>query len=233
MSFVSSMNIARSLAIFKYDVPLSLQNLSSGMNWTINIIDDVLKQRNIRHINTLHLYPRLLEFYNIGYTEKWIRRIDENFLEYDSGVKPIINVPRQRLPANFKYLYIKSFSGDVSGMIAESLFIYFLYSLGVKINGIGHLRPHKRGRSSFFPDYAIWDTSKAIALVLSVNNYSLPILAEVKGSTSTASRRELAQRLVKALIQLNYFISEPDQCGLVFLLCKKPTYEGIFFEVLP
>jgi hypothetical protein len=233
MSFAGSMNVARSLAIFKYDIPLSLQNLSSALNWTINIIDDVLKQRNARHINTLHLYPRLLELHNIRYTEKWIKRIDENYLEYDSGVKPDINVPSQRVPAKFKYLSIKSFSGDVSGMIAESLFIHFLDSLGVKISEIGHLRPHKRGGNTFFPDYAIWDTSNAIAPLLSVSNYTLPILAEVKGSTSKASRRELAQRLVKALIQLNYFIASPDQCGLVFLLCKKPTYEGIIFEVLP
>jgi hypothetical protein len=137
------MNAVQSLDVFKYISPISLANFSSGKIWLPNLINDVLQRRMVQLLITLPLYPALLEVYNIRYTEKWVRRIDENFLEYHSGLRPLLNLPFHQLPRNLRYLSAKFFSGDVSGMIAESLFIYLLDNLGVNVNSVGHLRPYK------------------------------------------------------------------------------------------
>jgi len=146
------MNTVQTLDVFKYITPLSLTNLSLGKRWLKNIINDALRRRNIQCLITLPLYPRLLELYNIRYTEKWVRRIDKNFLEYYSGLRPLLNLPFHQLPRNLRYLSTKFLSGDISGMIAESLFIYLLDYLGVNISLVGHLRPYKN-KAAFLPDF--------------------------------------------------------------------------------
>jgi hypothetical protein len=219
---------AQSLDVFKYITPLSLSNLSLGGHWLKNIINDVLQGRNIQRLITLPLYPGLLELYNVRYTEKWVKKIDENFLEYHSGLKPpSLNIPSHSLPKNLKYLSTKFFSGDVSGMIAESLFIYLLNYLGVNVNLVGHLRPYKRGRAAFIPDFVIWDRSLVSTPLISTSNYQLPIYAEVKGSTRGMSE----ERLQKALCQLSKVIYTSQDRGLIFIAYKNPNYEGIIFEV--
>ena len=176
---------------------------------------------------TLPLPPGLLEFYNVRYAEKWVKRIDENFLEYHIGSRASLNIPLYRLPKNLKYLSTKFFSGDVSGMIAESLYIYLLDHLGIDVNLVGHLRPYKRGRAAFFPDFVIWDRSLVTTPLISRGNFQLPVYAEVKGSTSGINERQLE----KALHQLNNVIYTSQDCGLIFVAYKNPNYEGIIFEV--
>lgn len=155
-----------------------------------------------------------------------VKRVDENFLEYHSGSRPSLNIPTHPLSRNLKYLSTKFFSGDVSGMIAESLFIYLLDSLGVDVNSVGHLRPDK-GRASFLPDFVIYDRSLAATSLISTSNFQLPIYAEVKGSTHEVNE----QQLQKALCQLNRVIKGSQDRGLVFIAHKNPNYEGIIFEV--
>jgi hypothetical protein len=215
------------LDVFKYITPLSLTNLFLGKLWLENIINDVLRKRNIQRLITLPLYPGLLELYNVRYTEKWVKKIDENFLEYHSGSRPLLNFPTYPLPRNLKYLSTKFFSGDVSGMIAESLFIYLLDHLGVNVNLVGHLRPYKRGRAAFLPDFVIWDRSLVTTPLISTSNCQLPIYAEVKGSTCGVNERQLQ----KALCQLSKVIYTSQDRGLIFIAYKNPNYEGIIFEV--
>jgi len=168
----------------------------------------------------------LLELYNIRYAEKWVKKIDENFLEYHSGSRPLLHIPTHQSPRNLRYLSTKFFSGDVSGMIAESLFIYLLAYLNVDINSVGHLRPYKR-RAAFLPDFVIYDRNLAATQLISTSNYQLPIYAEVKGSTHVVDER----RLGKALCQLNRVIYTSQDRGLIFIAYKNPNYEGIIFEV--
>jgi hypothetical protein len=226
---------AQSLNVFKYTIPLSLSNLHNGKlwckTWLKSIIFDISRQINKHHLITLQLYPGLFELYNVRYTEKWVKRIDENFLEYHAGSRPSLNVPSRQLPRNLKYLSTKFFSGDVSGTIAESLFIYFLHSIGIDINFVGHLRPHKR-EDLFTPDFIIYDEKILNARIgniplISISNCRLPIYAEVKGSTSQIKE----DRIEKALLQLNQVIRESQDCGLIFIAYKNPNYEGIIFEV--
>jgi hypothetical protein len=220
------MSVVQSLNVFRYATPLSLSNFFSGKYWLKNIINDVLRGSNIQRLITLPLYPALLELYNIRYTEKWVKRIDENFLEYHSGLRPPLNFPIHQLPRNLRYLSTKFFSGDVSGMIAESLFIYLLDYLGVNINLVGHLRPYKR-KAVFVPDFVIWDRNIINTSLISTSNYQLPIYAEVKGSTYGVDE----QRLWKALRQLDRVIRTSQDRGLIFIAYKNPNYEGIIFEV--
>jgi hypothetical protein len=220
------MNAAQSLDVFKYVLPISLTNFSSGKIWLTNVIDDVLQRRKVQLLITLPLYPGVLEVYNIRYTEKWVRRIDENFLEYHSGLRPLLNFPSHQLPRNLRYLSTKFFSGDVSGMIAESLFIYLLDYLGVNINLVGHLRPYKN-KAAFLPDFVIWDKNIATTALILTSNYQLPIYAEVKGSTYGINK----QKLEKALCQLNRVICTSQDRGLIFIAHKNPNYEGVIFEV--
>jgi hypothetical protein len=226
---------AQSLDVFKYTIPLSLSNLNRGRysykNWLRRIVFNVLRGINKHHLITLQLYPGLFELYNVRYAEKWVKRIDENFLEYHAGSKPSLNIPPYPLPRNLKYLSTKSFSGDVSGTIAESLFIYFLHNIGININSVGHLRPYKKLQGQFAPDFVIWDkgilnVKIANVPLISMNNCRLPIWAEVKGSTSQINEEQIK----KALMQLA-IISSTQGCGLIFVAYKNPNYEGIVFEV--
>lgn len=138
----------------------------------------------------------------------------------------MLNVPPHQLRRNLEYLLEKYYSGDVSGMIAESLFIYLLEKLSINIYLVGHLRPFKR-KAAFCPDFVIWDDGPAITCLVSIGNYQLPIYAEVKGST-----RELdEERLEEALLQLKYVIKTSQDRGLIFIAHKNPVYEGIVFEV--
>jgi hypothetical protein len=230
------LNTARSptVDVFKYTDPLSLSNLgmNSHKNWLRMIITNVLQRINIHRLITLQLYPILFELYNVRYSEKWVKKIDDNFLEYHAGSKPSLKVPTHSLPRNLKYLSTKFFSGDVSGTIAESLFIYFLHNLGININLVGHLRPHKRLRGQFTPDFVIWDGGILNVKIdniplISMRNCQLPIYAEVKGSTSQINEEQLE----KALLQLSKVIFNPQYCGLIFVAYKNPNYEGIIFEV--
>jgi hypothetical protein len=227
---------AQSLDVFKYFKPLSLSNLHNGKSWCKtwlnSILSNVSRRINTHHLITLQLYPGLFELYNVRYTEKWVKRIDENFLEYHAGLRPSLNVPSHQLSRNLKYLSTKFFSGDVSGTIAESLFIYFLHSIGIDINFVGHLRPHKRVQGKFSPDFVILDERIRNVRIgniplISLSNCQLPIYAEVKGST----RQINEQQFEKALLQLNEVIHDSQDCGLIFIAYKNPNYEGIIFEV--
>ena len=174
--------------ILRYNNVISLRNVATNIfilrQTASTIATDLLSRQNTSILANLSVFPGLLEQYNIRYTEKWVKRIDENFLEYYYGLKPALNIPHPSpsQSASFPYIYHKFFSGDVSGMIAESIFIYFLDHLGININLIGHLRPMKQ-RNAYQPDYVIWDGSNAIKTLIQNPQFQPPLYAEVKGST--------------------------------------------------
>lgn len=221
--------------ILRYNQVLSLSNILSN-RWTFRQImetlaDDVANSYNTSNLATLSIFPGLLEQYNIRYTEKWVRRIDENFLEYYHGLRPALNVPPIRTSSRrLSYLYDKFFSGDVSGMIAESLFIYLLDHLGININLVGHLRPLKR-KNAFLPDFVIWDTSKAVGSLVQSTSIQPPLYAEVKGSTGNIDKN----RIAKAITQLHKVITQTTACGILFLVFRESqtmVYTGTIIEVV-
>jgi hypothetical protein len=131
--------------IFRYDQTISLSTIPQGSTafdqFAKNIADDIMSSSNLTPMINLHVLPRLLEQFNVRYTEKWVKRVDENFFEYYYGYRPSLNVYPPFPTRHAYYIFDKFFSGDVSGMISESLFVYLLQILGVNINLVSHLRP--------------------------------------------------------------------------------------------
>lgn len=195
------------------------------------IAKDILNQHNVRAFMNLPVFPQLLEQYNIRYTEKWVKRIDDNFIDYYYGQKPPLNIPRPTRPllTRFSYIHDKFFSGDVSGMIAESIFIYLLDQLGVNINLIGHLRPLKQ-RNAYQPDYVVYDNSSAVRNLIQNPKFNPPLYAEVKGCTRGVD----SNKICKAFTQLNNVIRNNTNSGLAFIVFKNPqgvSYTGTIIEV--
>jgi len=158
----------------------------------------------------------LLEFYNQRYTERRIRRIDENFYDYCIGGGASLHVPSQRLPRELQYLSKKFYSGDVSGGIGESLFVYFMvHGLGINSVNIGHLRPLKK-RGYVTPDFVITEDNGRLQALLNTNTYDLPVYAEVKSSASAIDR----DRIKKGLDQIIKFIKNEHDYGLLFITQK-------------
>jgi hypothetical protein len=219
--------------IFRYNRSISLstipQNSIAFDQFAKNIADDIMSSLNLSPIISLNVLPRLLEQFNVRYTEKWVKRVDENFFEYYHGYRPRLNV-YPRLPTRHAhYIFDKFFSGDVSGMISESLFVYFLQILGVNINLVSHLRPLKL-KNGFTPDFAIWDSSSnGIRILVNSRGIKSPIYAEVKGSTGPVDK----EKIKKALNQLRRLITNNSYCGLVFLAFRNAlsVYEGVLMEV--
>jgi len=206
-------------------IPLALSSYSKS------VADDINSSSNVTLVEKLNVSPSLLEQYNVRYTEKWVKRIDENFCEYYNCSKPSLNVYPSLHSRSRLFITEKFFSGDVSGMISESLFVYLLHMLGVNIDLVSHLRPLK-AKDAFNPDFAVYDVSSSTRLNLLVHSrhVSSPIYAEVKGSTGSMNK----DRIEKAITQLNRLVISDSDVGLIFLVFRNAFsfYEGVALEVL-
>jgi len=165
---------------------------------------------------------RLFEYYNVKFSEKQVKRIDENFYDYSLGTRFRLKVPLQNPPRRLRYLIQKFFSGDVSGDIGEALFAYFLIEeMNLRPSYIGHTRPDKRG-GYLTPDFVIWDNSFNLASILQRNRYALPLLAEVKAFTGQID----PIRIGHGLAQLKMLISNSSLVGLLFLAVRNEQRQG-------
>jgi len=176
--------------------------------------------------STLHrsfyVNPRLLEYYNTQFSEKQVKRIDENFYDYSLGTRFRLNVPVPRPPRRLRYLIQKSFSGDVSGDIGEALFAYFLvHEMQISRFLIGHTRPEKK-RGFLSPDFIICASSPNLTSFLQKPVLPLPILGEVKGFTGSID----AGRIYHALLQLRRLILNQSLVGLLFLAMRNEARHG-------
>jgi len=165
---------------------------------------------------------RLLEYCNTRFSEKQVKRIDENFHDYSFGTRFRLRQPPQNPPRRLRYLIEKFFSGDVSGDIGEALFAYFLMSvMNLTSSQIGHTRPVKR-RGYLTPDFVVWDSSRRLASVLQKSNYRLPLLAEVKAFTGLID----PARIAHGLAQLQMAIANSTLIGLLFLVVRNEQRQG-------
>ena len=222
--------------VFRYNTVLSvtvlLGDISQDFQFLQTLLVEGMRRTHSHALTDLSVWwPGLIEQYNIGYTEKWIKRPDENFLVYHGGQNPPLHLPPDEVvhPTNHGCLSEKAFSGDVSGMIAESLFIYLLHDSGIDIDLVGHLRPQKR-KDAFMPDFAIYDHGPQGCPVLSNPACELPIYVGVKGSVSGINENQIN----KAMAQLCALVTTPSACGLMFLVFRNTSnlnYEGMLVEV--
>jgi len=105
-----------------------------------------------RHVVSFNVYPRVIESLNFIYTEKFVPGLDYAFPLYNIGFKPHLGLNYLmgfassrgiRTSSGLRYpLISKYFSGDVSGVIGESLFVYVAL-LVYGVHSIIHLRPEK------------------------------------------------------------------------------------------
>jgi len=164
---------------------------------------------------TFQVSLNAIELYNVRYTEKQVRRIDENFSEYSQGIRLTHSIPMLRPPRGLRYLSSKFFSGDVSGQIGEALFVYFLVEeLGVNSDSIAHMRPEKR-RGYLTSDFLIWDANKRLQNVIG-EPYGLPVYGEVKSSTGIMTRDKIGD----GLSQLKATIGNAYNHGLLALVSR-------------
>lgn len=156
-----------------------------------------------------------LEICNSRFSEKQVSRIDDNFCYYSFGRRLPINRSSSRAPRGATCLVKKTFSGDVSGEIGESLFTYFLLTeMGVSPSEISHLRPGKKA-TFLVPDFLVYDNAHKLSALVGRNNYRVPLLAEVKGFTGALEPNRLSHALeqLKSLIGRSY-------TGFVFLAAR-------------
>lgn len=220
--FVNAMaGIALQVDLYVYPAVVQLhsktknQIKSEGKNILSNIGTSTI-------FRSFHVVPSLLEHYNIRYSEKQVKRIDENFYDYSLGTKFSINVPIQNPPGQLRYLIEKYFSGDVSGDIGEALFAYFLIvEMNVNPYLIGHTRPMKR-RNLLTPDFVVWDFSHKLTTLLQSGKYQLPILGEVKAFTGGMD----STRITHGLAQLQMPIANSSLKGILFLVARNQVRQG-------
>ena len=173
--------------------------------------------------------PMLLEYLSIRYAEKQVEGIDENFIDYNYGIRlPHYTSGIPAPPPGLNYLVEKVFSGDVSGDIGESLFAYLMtMTLGINSDYMAHLRPEKTSHE-LTPDFLVWDAPNALVNIFGRPN-NLPIYAEAKSSANKMS----STRIEHALMQLDRVMGSGDD-GLLFILERgsQGDYEGTLVGVV-
>jgi len=142
------------------------------------------------------------------YADKWIEDIKSHFDKYSNAkYAPPLSVPRS-LTNNDHIQKTKSFSGDVSGVIGETLFAIVLsehYQLTYE--HIAHFRAHKS--IGIYPDFGIYSSTPEFDDALKgrgINfHFQYPFPCEVKTIT-TIDKGNIIARLHKAIGQVqNYW----------------------------
>jgi hypothetical protein len=203
--------------LFEYPYTMSVLGKSEDQlkSDAKQIIDNIINHRVCSIFRTFSINLATLEICNSRFSEKQVSRIDDNFYYYSFGRRLPINRSSSRAPKGASCLVKKTFSGDVSGEIGESLFTYFLLTeMGVDPSEISHLRPGKKA-TFLVPDFLVYDNSHKLSALVGRNNYRIPILVEVKGFTGMLE----PNRLSHALEQLQSLIGR-SYIGFVFLAAR-------------
>lgn len=213
--------------IFRYNSVVSLLPIQNLTQEAGTIRQSILHNSNMTLFHNLEINVTVLERHNVNYSEKQIRGIDENFFDYNNGIRLPQIPPRNNPPGRLTYLIEKAYSGDVSGEIGESIFAYLLIdALGIDGRNIGHLRPETR-RGQFTPDFLIFEQNNFLNQIFG-QPYNPPLFAEIKSSTGIMSTKTITD----ALIQLRTVMIHQKH-GLLFLLFKQfgQTYRGLLVGV--
>lgn len=207
--------MAFQIPVWKYNGVVSISTVTARLSQISRSIS-LAANRNVNstQIGNINIDLLVLELINLGYTEKQITGIDDNVIMYNWGIRLSLYTPPIPPPPPVSYLYEKYFSGDLSGVIGESVFVYYLTeNLGISPYYIAHLRPQKR-KDELSPDFIIYDRSKKLASLLGTTNYQDKIYAEVKGCMGDIDDK----RIERAIMQLSRLVTSSNQYGLIFLL---------------
>jgi len=201
--------------------------LDSGQRMSLNdltnqVLSDINNPAKRRTVNQVRVSSRLLETIGFDYADKLVPGLEVSFPLYHLGFRPyttwrgsVAAIPTatgNRYPLIQKY-----FSGDVSGVIGESLFVY-IAAMVYGASSIVHLRPEK-GRA-LTPDFVVCnpqDISRlSLLLCLGSPNVSRYTRLFVECKSSAGGQVD-SERIARGLSQLLAVLSRGD-LGMLFLV---------------
>jgi len=154
--------------------------------------------------------------------DKWIEDTAIHLQLYSSAtMRPSMNVP-QSMTGNPSILQTKSFSGDVSGVIGETLFSLLLVKLyAFTDEDFAHFRATKS--SGLNPDFGIYRLAsrfqEALQNKMLRESVTLPIPCEVK-TVTRVDNANLGDRIYKAVSQINaYWKRQPNSKSGTSMIC--------------
>lgn len=214
--------------VFHYTEPEMLSSDALGIariakTMASRIITDIDKSSQYEQVDILN---KELEDRAQLHCDKWIVGTDTHMSLYSgaqgSGTKPLLLQP-QSLPPSEQYRVstVKSFSGDVSGVIGEAIFSLLLIKyFGLVDQDFAHFRADKR--LGIYPDFGIYRVSARLESRLDWDGRSticIPVPAEVKALT-TATKEAVQGRLKKAILQIQCFQLQQRGTGIVCIAIR-------------
>ena len=194
------------------------------------------------HVTSFSVHPRVIESLNSMFTEKFVPGLDVAFPLYDIGFRPYLGSPYlvgMAQPVSVstssgpRYpLVTKYFSGDVSGVIGESLFLY-MASLVYGVSRVVHLRPEKTSLPT--ADFVVMNPSDIVKLAPLFCGESLHpyiysrLFVECKSTVNTLMD---VNRIEHGLFQLSKMLRIGDY-GLLFIVHKDPSSNRFVIKVAP
>jgi hypothetical protein len=201
------------LRLFNYREPKLLSGDIATITsaYTAAILNDVAKTTGFTPIS---LSTKLINDRAQRHADKWIEETVIHLSLYSSAgiARPKLRTPRKlsRKEKN-KVLKTKSFSGDVSGVIGESIFSSLLIEhFLLAETDFAHFRASVK--SGISPDFGIYNSSTQLLDVANwgapLPQFEFPIPAEVK-TVTTIETSAIKGRLTKAVEQIrNYWLTE-------------------------
>lgn len=199
---------------------------------TSTIIRDVAKTTGF---TTLTLSTKLINDRTQRHVDKWIEETAIHLSLYSNAgsYRPKLKSPRNiSRKEKDKILKAKSFSGDVSGVIGESIFSSLLIEhFRLKETDFAHFRASVV--TSFYPDFGIYRPSTRLRDKAywgdPLPQFKIPIPAEVK-TVTTIETSAIKSRLKKAIEQVrSYWTTEgsngPSMICMVLRNPRRRSYD--------
>ena len=214
--------------VFNTHLPINFKHLVHRITADVNTV------YRKRHVTNVTVYSRILDMLSFDYAEKLVPGLGEAFPLYHMGFRPYMpwygQVNRVQVAGGVRYSLIhKCFSGDVSGSIGESLFVY-IATIIYGVSNIIHLRPEKT--SMLTPDFVVYDVSDVLKLrpLLCLDSLNVSrtskLFIECKAS---AGDKVDPKRIAKGLAQL-FTVMDYGDLGILFLL-QRDTSSQLFHVI--
>jgi hypothetical protein len=165
------------------------------------------------------------------YADKWIEDIKSHFDKYSSAEHaPSLSYPRS-LSNDNHIQKTKSFSGDVSGVIGETLFAIVLSErYNLTYEHVAHFRAHKS--IGIYPDFGIYSSIPEFDDALKkweINfPFQHPFPCEVK-TVTTIDKGTIIERLHKAIGQVqNYWVKYELEGSSIICVCLRNPHKNSY-----
>jgi hypothetical protein len=165
--------------------------------------------------------------------DKWVEEVGVHFALYASARQPT-DIPPLSVPAiarnNREVMKYKVYSGDVSGVIGETLFSLLLTKqFGLLDDHFAHLRADKS--SGIYPDFAIYHPTQKLINRLHWRSGMVntrPIPAEVK-TGNKPTKQSIKPQIEKAILQIRnywYRLGPPEEPSIICIAVRNPNNQS-------